>query len=205
MGTRDAPRISQPIEASAFDLDDDDGWQDMPIVREADPNLALDEEDQKIYHYVAPSKARLSSDHGPASNATGHLIDFDERGQEWREKTTTNEEDYSRLKLDEDDDADDAYLRTKYLFDEDKAMTPLSQMRATKNLLTEAQRIAYVGLCSLVMRQMIRTFSSVRRKEFSPAIKGLELWRMRIMGRIYYHMELETAGVLYSRSFRIRH
>lgn len=196
MGTRGVPRISKPIEPSfGLDLDDDDGWQDMPIVRELDPNLALDEEDQQKYHYVTPSKSRLSSDQGPTSNATGNLIDFDEKGQEWREKITTNEEEYTRLKLDEDEDADDGYLRTKYLFDEDKAMTPLSQMQATKNLLTEAQRIAYVGLCSLVTRQMIESLSGARRKEFSPAIKALELWRMRIMGRIYYHMELETAGV----------
>lgn len=202
--TRGVPKISKPIGASPFD-DDDDGWQDMPIVRAEDPNLALDEEDQRKYHYAAPSNSRLTSDHGPASNATGNLIDFDEQGQEWREKGATNEEDYTRLKLEEDDEADEAYLRTKYLFDEDKAMTPLNQMQATKNLLTEAQRIAYAGLCSLVMRQMIKMLSNARRKEFSPAIKGLELWRMRIMGRIYYHMELETSGVLYSSPLRPTH
>jgi len=33
-------------------------------------------------------------------------------------------------------------------------MTPLSQMQATKDLLTEAQRIAYVGLCLLTSREM---------------------------------------------------
>lgn len=186
-------RIGKPIEAASFDLDDDDGWQDMPIVREVDPNLALDEEDQQKYHYVAPSKSRETAD-PLGSNAIGNLIDYDDRGQEWREKTESNEDDYTRLKLDEDDDADEAYLRTKYLFDEDKAMTPLSQMQATKNLLTEAQRIAYVGVCSLVARQMSQMLAQTRRKELAPAIKGLELWRLRIMGRIYYHMELETDG-----------
>ncbi len=33
-------------------------------------------------------------------------------------------------------------------------MTPLNQMQATKNLLTEAQQIAYVGLCALTSREM---------------------------------------------------
>ena len=42
----------------------------------------------------------------------------------------------------EEEDADKVHLRTKYLFDEDHAMTPLSQMQQTKNMLTEAQRIA---------------------------------------------------------------
>ncbi|KAF8324064.1 DUF726-domain-containing protein [Clavulina sp. PMI_390] len=193
----------KPIEATSFDLDDDDGWQDMPIVREVDTKLRLDEEDQKKYRYVIPSNARRASvtsvdgaatDAGNRGNAIGNLIDVDESGHEWREKIAGNdEESYTRLKLDEDDDAaDEAYLRTQYLFDEDKAMTPLSQMQATKNLLTEAQRIAYVGLCALVTREMAQMLALVKRKELNPAIKGLELWRMRIMGRVYYHMELET-------------
>lgn len=198
MASRGIPKINKPIglDASAFDLDDDDGWQDMPVVREVDLNLALDEEDQRKYRYVAPSHTRNPSntDQGARGNATGNLIDFDDRGQEWREKIASNEDDYTRLKLEDDDDADDAYLRTKYLFDEDKAMTPLSQMQATKNLLTEAQRIAYVGVCSLVARQMIQLLSSSKRKELTPAVKNLDLWRLRIMGRIYYHMELETDG-----------
>lgn len=176
--------------SSIFDDDDDDGWQDMPIIRSVDPNLDLDEEDQKRYHYVTPAK-KLSTD---ASNARGNLIDLDDFGSGWREKVESNEDDYTRLKLNDDDDADDAYLRTRYLFDEDKAMTPLSQMQATKNLLTEAQRIAYVGLCSLVARQMTLTLQQARRKELASAIRGMELWRLKIMGRIYYHMELETDG-----------
>lgn len=191
-------RIGKPIiDDNPFDFDDDDGWQDMPVVRDIDPNLALDEEDKQKYHYVAPStNSKLANEpgHGTTANAIGNLIDFDDRGQEWREKADSNEEDYTRLKLEEDEDADEAYLRTKYLFDEDKAMTPLSQMQATKNLLTEAQRIAYVGLCSLVAREMSMLLSQAKRKELAPAIKGLELWRLRIMGRIYYHMELETDG-----------
>ena len=44
-----------PIEPSIFD-DDDDGWQDMPIVRDDDIANALDEEDQKKYHYKPPEK-----------------------------------------------------------------------------------------------------------------------------------------------------
>jgi hypothetical protein len=185
-----ATRLAPIAPSSIFDDDDDDGWQDMPVIRNVDPNLSLDEEDQKRYHYVAPAK-RLSTD---ASNATGNLIDLDDFGSGWREKVESNEDDYTRLKLNDDEDADDAYLRTRYLFDEDKAMTPLSQMQATKNLLTEAQRIAYVGLCSLVARQMTSTLQQAHRKELAPAIHGMELWRLKIMGRIFYHMELETDG-----------
>ena len=73
-------------------------------------------------------------------------------------------------------------------------MTPLSQMQATKDLLTEAQRIAYVGLCALTSREMAQSLQSVKRKELKSSIQNMELWALKIMGRLYYHMELETQG-----------
>ena len=180
----------QPIQPSIFDDDDEEGWQDMPVVREDDPSCTLDEEDKKKYHYVSSAKGAA------AANATGHLIDVDVEGNEWRSKLEQNESEYTRLRINEEDDADEVHLRTRYLFDEDKAMTPLSQMQATKNLLTEAQRIAYVGLCSLTAREMLQALRSVKRKELKACIHSTELWAMKIMGRLYYHMELETQGEL---------
>lgn len=173
---------------SIFD-DDEDGWQDMPIVRQDDFANGLDEEDQKKYKYVAPIK-------DTSKNATGNLIDFDDQGNEWRSKLDQSEDEYTRLRLDEEDDTEEVHLRTKYLFDEDKAMTPLSQMQATKNLLTEAQRIAYVALCALAIREMIDRLKQPRVKELKPAITSLELWGLKILGRLYYHMELATPGTL---------
>ncbi|KAF8816142.1 DUF726-domain-containing protein [Phlegmacium glaucopus] len=172
-------------QKNAFD-DDDDGWQDMPIVREDTFASGLDEEDQKKYHYQPSAKGKT------AANATGNLIDIDDLGNEWRSKIDQNESEYTRLRVNEEDEADEVHLRTKYLFDEDKAMTPLSQMQATKNLLTEAQRIAYVGLCALTSREMVRNLKLVRRKEMKASIANMELWALKIMGRLYYHMELET-------------
>lgn len=187
--------ISKPVFNSAdFSLfdDDEDGWQDMPVIRQDDFANGLDEEDQKKYKYVAPEK----SESGPKSNATGNLIDFDDRGNEWRSKIDHNEEEYTRLRLDEDDDTEDVHLRTKYLFDEDKAMTPISQMQATKNLLTDAQRIAYVALCALAIREMTDRLKKVNAKELKSAIGSQGLWGLKIMGRLYYHMELATPGML---------
>ncbi|KII93021.1 hypothetical protein PLICRDRAFT_49123 [Plicaturopsis crispa FD-325 SS-3] len=170
-----------------FDDDDEEGWQDMPVVREDEFASGLDEEDQKKYHYMPSSKS-----HG-GENATGNLLDVDDRGNEWRSKLDDqNESEYTRLRVNEEDDNDEVHLRTRYLFDEDKAMTPLSQMQATKNLLTEAQRIAYVGLCALTSREMSQNLKLIQRKEMKPAIQNMELWAMKIMGRLYYHMELET-------------
>lgn len=167
--------------------DDDDGWQDMPVVREDEFAGGLDEEDQRKYHYQPSAKGKTT-----AANATGNLIDVDDLGNEWRSKIDQNESEYTRLRVNEEEDADEVHLRTKYLFDEDKAMTPLSQMQATKNLLTEAQRIAYVGLCALTCREMLQDLKTVKKKELKAAITNTELWALKIMGRLYYHMELET-------------
>ncbi|KAI6017473.1 hypothetical protein EDC04DRAFT_2744282 [Pisolithus marmoratus] len=172
------------------DGDDDEGWQDMPVVKEDDLACALDEEDQKKYHYVQPTKKNTT---GTTGNAIGNLIDFDDTGIEWRSKAEQNENEYTRLRVQEEDDADEVNLRTRYLFDEDKAMTPLSQMQTTKNMLTEAQRIAYVGLCALTAKEMVKRLKRSNRKELKPAAQNMELWMMKILGRLYYHMELETA------------
>lgn len=166
----------------------------MPVIREADEFAGgLDEEDQKKYKYVPPAK----KDPGvinPIGNATGNVLDVDYRGQEWRAKVDQNEGEYTRLRLNEEDETDEVHMRTKYLFDEDKAMTPLSQMQATKDLLTDAQRIAYIGLCALTSREMSDKLKAVNRKELKKVIENTELWALKIMGRLYYHMELTTEG-----------
>ncbi|KAI8990645.1 DUF726-domain-containing protein [Trametes punicea] len=184
-----APPIA-PIEPDIFD-DDEEGWQEMPVVREDDDfALGLDEEDQKKYHYMPHPKKESSS--GGAGNAIGDVLDVDFQGNEWRAKADQNESEYTRLRMNEEDDTDEVHLRTRYLFDEDKAMTPLSQMQQTKDMLTEAQRIAYVGLCALTSKEMIDRLKAVNRKELKKAIQNMELWALKIMGRLYYHMELAT-------------
>ena len=182
-----------PAPVNSFDVfdDDDEGWQDMPVVREGDEFAGgLDEEDQKKYKYVPTAKKDAAS----AGNAIGTVEDVDYRGQEWRTKLDQNESEYTRSRANEEDENDEVHLRTKYLFDEDKAMTPLSQMQATKDLLTEAQRIAYVGLCALMIREMTQLLKLTKSKDLKGAIQSMELWALKIMGRLYYHMEIATEG-----------
>ncbi|SRR6266478_449551 len=185
------PPPAPPID----DLFDDEGWEDMPIVR--DDEIAgvaggLDQEDQRRYHYN--SQTKKNSGHGGVSNATGTILDVDYRGNEWRSKVDQNESEYTRVRMREEEDVDEVHLRTRYLFDEDQAMTPLSQMQQTKNMLTEAQRIAYVGLCALVSTEMVKKLKKLTGKESKSATQDMELWRLKILGRLYYHMELATAG-----------
>jgi hypothetical protein len=187
--------IPPPPSPSIDDLFDDEGWEDMPIVRDdefAGVAGGLDQEDQKRYHYNPQTKK--DSGQGGVSNATGDLLDVDYQGNEWRSKVEQNESEYTRVRMREEEDADEVHLRTKYLFDEDKAMTPLSQMQQTKHMLTEAQRIAYVGLCALVSTEMVKKLKKLSGKGSKSATQDMELWRLKILGRLYYHMELATAG-----------
>lgn len=178
------------------DEDDEGGWQEMPVVKDDEFAGGLDEEDQRKYHYV-PKRALSPDAHAHSGgNATGNLIDVDYEGSQWRSKAEQNENEYTRLRVEEEDDADEVHLRTRYLFDEDKAMTPLGQMQTTKKMLTEAQRLAYVGLCALTAKEMVQKHQNARRKEFKDAIQSVELWALKVMGRIYYHMDLEIPGIL---------
>ena len=188
--------IPPPPPESLDDFFDDGGWEDMPIVRDSDDFAGvaggLDEEDQKKFHYN-PQTKKDSQGEG-ISNATGAILDVDYQGQEWRSKVDQNESEYTRLRMREEEEADEVHLRTKYLFDEDQAMTPLGQMQQTKNMLTEAQRIAYVGLCALVSTEMRNNLKGLVGKESKAAVQDMESWRMKLLGRLYYHMELATAG-----------
>ncbi|KAG9308953.1 hypothetical protein JVU11DRAFT_11255 [Chiua virens] len=183
--------LNNPFSFDADPDDDEGGWQEMPVVKDEFAG-GLDEEDQRKYHYV-PKKSASHSHSDSSGNATGDLIDFDDKGTQWRTKTEQNESEYTRLRGDEEDEADEVHLRTRYLFDEDKAMTPLGQMQTTKKMLTEAQRIAYVGLCALTAKEMVQAMKNTRKKELKDAIHSMELWALKVMGRLYYHMDLETA------------
>ncbi|SDA03820.1 BZ3501_MvSof-1269-A2-R1_Chr3-2g05709 [Microbotryum saponariae] len=157
---------------------------------------------QRHDSWIAPSSsssASASSSIIPMAqvrgNATGKLIDVDSGGQAWKEKEQLDEMDYTRLELDDDPDEDEISMRTQYLFNQDKGMTPLSQMQTTKTLLTEGQRIAYVGLCRLVAREMVQTLvlASKGAPELAPARESCKTWSNKIMGRLYRHMEVDGA------------
>lgn len=181
----------------------------MPVVRSDDFTSELDAIDDKKFGYRAP--LRLDDDEKAIGNATGvHLqLEADTLATDsWREKAGVDESEYTRLRLDEDEESEEVHMRTRYLFNEDKAMTPLSQMQATKELLTEGQRIAYVGLCALVARRMVqdmgRGWENVKTSRLKgkgraaeiPAVESGNTWMIKIMARLYQHMELDRDGEL---------
>ncbi|KAI9740977.1 MAG: hypothetical protein M1834_002688 [Cirrosporium novae-zelandiae] len=115
---------------------------------------------------------------------------------------------YTRVQIDEDaKSATSMDENTSYLFGErgtnvvdedDAARNPLSQMQATKSLLTEGQRIAYVGVTRLIMYQMVKEVESVlptksTKKDLRLTIETMKMWSQKIIMRLYSHMEIDTA------------
>ncbi len=118
---------------------------------------------------------------------------------------------YTRVQVDEDaQSATSMDDNTQYLFKETKATAldeedeeqrdPLAQMQATKDLLTEGQRIAYVGVTRLTMVEMVKELSTIEptratKKELNLAVEGMTMWSQKMMVRLYMHMEINSAGM----------
>lgn len=112
---------------------------------------------------------------------------------------------YTRVYDDEDaQSATSMDENTSYLFketdDDEASRSPLSQMQATKELLTEGQRIAYVGVCKLAMVEMAaeagRGGGQGRgiKKELGWAKESMKMWSQKMMVRLYMHMDISPAG-----------
>jgi hypothetical protein len=116
---------------------------------------------------------------------------------------------YTRVIMDDDADSqtsmDDntAYLfkeRSTALADEDEeGRDPLMQMQTTKNLLTEGQRVAYVGLVRLAMVEMERKFTQFEttnkkvKKLLELQADATKMWSQKIMVKIYGHMDINAS------------
>ncbi|WPH02671.1 putative membrane protein c6f6.13c [Acrodontium crateriforme] len=118
---------------------------------------------------------------------------------------------YTRVQIDEDAQSatslDDttAYLfkdgpgRTNTLVDDDddESRDLVSQMQTTKELLTEGQRIAYVGLVRLSLVQMAADIEALdktkgAKKLIEHATEATRMWAQKTMVHLYSHMEIDS-------------
>ncbi|KAF9876453.1 duf726 domain protein [Colletotrichum karsti] len=115
---------------------------------------------------------------------------------------------YTRVIM--DDDAESATSmddNTQYLFkevkgtsmteDDTEARDAVSQMQATKDLLTEGQRIAYVGLTRLEIHNLVKEAESVEhtrgaKKEVAMSAEATQMWGQKMMIRLYAHMDISA-------------
>lgn len=119
---------------------------------------------------------------------------------------------YTRVQLEEDaQSATSMDEHTSYLFKEANGGTTaagfedeeqrdaVSQMETTKDLLTEGQRIAYVGMTRLVLSSMVKAHEVIEgtskgaRKETSVGTSAMRMFSQKMMIRLYAHMEISTA------------
>ncbi|CAL5867590.1 uncharacterized protein PFLUO_LOCUS1809 [Penicillium psychrofluorescens] len=116
---------------------------------------------------------------------------------------------YTRVQLDEDAqsanslDEDTSYLfrdagGNSAAFEGEELRDSLSQLQATKDLLNETQKIAYVGVVRLAIHQMTLELMKVpktkaTRKTIQDAVDALRKWGQAMMGRIFMHMEIDSA------------
>jgi hypothetical protein len=118
---------------------------------------------------------------------------------------------YTRVQLDEDaQSATSMDENTQYLFkdvnggtgagemEDEEQRDALSQMQATKDLLTEGQRIAYVGMTRLILKTMLNSAESIpmtkgSKKDVQLAAEAMKMWSQKMMVRLYSHMDISTA------------
>ncbi|KAF2163894.1 hypothetical protein M409DRAFT_68157 [Zasmidium cellare ATCC 36951] len=116
---------------------------------------------------------------------------------------------YTRVQMDEDaKSATSMDDNTAYLFkeqyanntvydDDEEGRNAVSQMQATKELLTEGQRIAYVGVVRLSIAAMGKDMDQLERtknskKAVNIAVEALQKWGQKMMLRVYEHMEIDA-------------
>jgi hypothetical protein len=116
---------------------------------------------------------------------------------------------YTRVVMDDDADSQTSMDdNTAYLFKErstaladadEEGRDPLMQMQTTKNLLTEGQRVAYVGLVRLAMVEMERKFTQFEttnkkvKKLLESQSDATKMWSQKIMVKIYGHMDINAS------------
>lgn len=127
---------------------------------------------------------------------------------------------YTKLQLDEDaQSATSMDNDTEFLFKKDKAAKDIgdetkaeyeeedddelnrdaaTQLQNTKDLLTEGQRIAYVGVVRLTIFKMLNALSNVEKtkgskKDIVNAVENMEIWAQQMMVRLFAHMEIDSA------------
>lgn len=117
---------------------------------------------------------------------------------------------YTRVQLDEDAlSATSMDDNTNYLFkasgtdeaiEDDELRDASTQLKATKDLLTEGERIAYVGVTRLTLARMVKELDDIEttkgtKKEFKIAVESMKMWSQGMMLRLYAHMEIDTSGM----------
>ncbi|KAI0913200.1 DUF726-domain-containing protein [Ustulina deusta] len=164
--------------------DTDDEWQTMPAYAPYD----IYDDDNKL----------IAKEHNPDDDDVYEYAGLGGAGKG-----------YTRVIDDEDAESETSMDdNTRYLFNNVKStsMTEMdeeqrdavSQLQATKDLLTEGQRIAYVGIARLELANMVKDVGQLQhlksaKKDLQLAVEAMKMWSQKIMVRLYAHMDISSA------------
>ncbi|KAI1119646.1 hypothetical protein F5Y14DRAFT_446179 [Nemania sp. NC0429] len=162
----------------------DDGWQTMPAYAPYD----IYDDDNKL----------IAKEHNPDEDDVYGYAGLGGAGKG-----------YTRV-IDDEDAASETSMddNTRYLFNgvkstsmmevDEEQRDAVSQLQATKDLLTEGQRIAYVGIARLAFVGMVKDLERFEhlkkaKKEVQLAVEAMKMWSQKIMVRLYTHMDINLA------------
>ncbi|KAL7936061.1 DUF726 domain-containing protein [Trichoderma chlorosporum] len=164
--------------------DDDGGWQEMPAYARYD---MYDDDDRLI-----------AREHDAEEDETYGYAGLGGAGKG-----------YTRVIMDEDaESATSMDEHTQYLFknpngtsigEDEEARDAVSQMQATKDLLTEGQRIAYVGVVRLEIVNMVKEAEKLQvntksaKRQVVMGAEAVKMWGQKMMIRLYAHMDISDA------------
>ena len=177
-------QVLAPNQVQVEDKKDEDEWQDMPAYGKYD---VYDDEGKLVARATRDTDDERDVYEGLGGAGKGYTrvqIDDDAKS------ATSMDENTSYLFKDKGTDVIDE--------DEDQR-DPLAQMQATKDLLTEGQRIAYVGVTRLLIVQLVKDLEKYQgekgtKKELTNAIESMQMWSQKMMVRLYAHMEIDSSG-----------
>ena len=176
-------QLAPQLEWDEEESDHEGKWQDMPAYAPFD-----------IYNDDGKLVAREQEESDEEAGAYGKLGGAGKG--------------YTKVQVDEDaQSATSMDDNTAYLFKEkgtnvqdedDEARDTLLQLQTTKSLLTEGQKIAYVGLARLAMIDMLHLIEKLERTRASKKVvdfstESQKLWSQKMMVRLYSHMDIASA------------
>lgn len=177
-----APRMSTEVEKKD---DEEDEWQEMPALA---THRIYDDWGKvlaKEYDEVEDERVVYGTLGGAGKGYTRVLMDED------AQSATSMDDNTAYL-------FKDAYTRNNTLdVDDEEGRDMMSQMQATKELLTEGQKVAYVGVVRLSIAAMQKEFDKLERtknakKAVEYANEALKMWSQKTMIRLYTHMEIDA-------------
>ena len=173
-----------PQKASIDEKREEDAWQSMPSYAQHD---LYDDNGRLIAREAPDSDEEANAYHGLGGAGKGYT------------RVQVDEDARSATSMDENTDYLFKQKGTDLTVDDDEARDQLAQLQATKDLLTEGQRIAYVGVTRLTLSEMVKELEEMEstrktKKQVSLAFESMKMWSQKMMIKLYAHMEINQSG-----------